>query len=186
MIDIDLLKSAVEGLAEPAALDLHPLTTANFVDRYRSSIPKTQSLAAGEVLGRALADLWRQQCLPPTLNARLKREWNLFLTLEVGYFFPFRHRRQFPGGLAQLGALLLDRDHVALVIADGDGARAQTLLHSEYADFWETLSPYDKKEALALGISTMAARRDAALRRLAKELEKIETQAPAAEVALLV
>ena len=181
MIDIDLLKSAVEGLAEPAALDLHPLTTAKFVDYYRSQHPETQSLAAGEVLGRALADLWRWQCLPSTLNARLKREWNLFLTLEVGYFYSFRHGRQFPGGLAQLGALLLDRNYVALVIADGDGARAQTLLQSEYANFWEMLSPFDKKEALALGISTMAARRDAALRRLAKELEKIETQAPAAE-----
>ena len=153
------------------------------VDHYRSQHPETQSLAAGEVLGRALADLWRRQCLPSTLNARLKREWNLFLTLEVGYFHPFRHGRQFPGGLAQLGALLLDRDHVVLVITDGDEARAQTLRHSEYADFWEMLSPSDKKEALALGISTMAARRDAALRRLAKELEKSETQAPAAEAA---
>jgi hypothetical protein len=134
----------------------------------------------GEILGRALADLWRERCLPPTLRGRLKREWNLFLTLEVGYFYPFRHDRPFPGGLPQLGGLLLDRDHVALVIADGDEVRAQKLLQSDYADLWQMLALLDRKETLALGISTISARRDAALRRLAKELEKLEAQLEAA------
>jgi hypothetical protein len=179
--DLDQLKTAVEGLTAPTTLDDHPLTTAPFVDRYRQQHPEVQNLGTGEVLGRVLAETWRQQCLPPALNARLRREWNLFLTLEVGYFFPFRHRRRFPGGLAQLGAVLLDRDHVALVIADGDERQAQTLQHSDTADFWEMLAPTNKKETLALGISTMAARRDAALRRLAQELKRMETQPPMAE-----
>jgi hypothetical protein len=182
LIDLDQLKAAVEGLADPATLDDHPLTTTRFIDCYRQHHPEVQTLTAGEVLGRVLAETWRQQCLPPTMNARLRREWNLFLTLEVGYFFPFRHRRRLPGGLAQLGALLVDRDHVALVIADGDERRAQTLRHSDYADFWEMLAPTNKKETLALGITTMAARRDTALRRLAQELKRIEDQ-PSAVVA---
>jgi hypothetical protein len=180
MYAIDLLKSAVEGLAEPDTLSDHPLTAAKFVDHYASRHPEAQSLPRGEILGWALADLWRERCLPPTLRGRLKREWNLFLTLEVGYFYPFRHDRPFPGGLPQLGGLLLDRDHVALVIADGDEIRAQTLLQSDYADLWQMLALLDRKEALALGISTISARRDAALRRLAKELEKLETQREAA------
>jgi HEPN domain-containing protein/predicted ATPase len=183
LIDLDQLKTAIEGLADPATLNDHPLTTAPSVDRYRQHHPEVQTLITGEILGRVLAETWRQQCLPPTLNARLRREWNLFLTLEVGYFFPFRHRRRFPGGLAQLGALLLDRDHVALVIADGDERQAQALQHSDYADFWEMLAPTNKKETLALGISTMAARRDVALRRLAQELKRMETQPPTAEAA---
>ena len=184
MIAIDLLKSIVEDLAEPDHLADHPLTTARFVDHYADRHPEAQSLARGKILGRALADLWRQRCLPPALNARMKREWNLFLTLEVGYFYPFRHERPFPGGLPQLGGLLLDRAHVALVIADGDEARAQTLLQGDYADLWETIAPADRKDALALSISTMASRRDAALRRLAKELEKLEMQREALLAAL--
>jgi len=183
LYDLDQLKTVIEALADPATLDDHPLTTAPFVDRYRQHHPDIQNLSVGEVLGRILAETWRQQCLPPTLNARLRREWNLFLALEVGYFFPFRHRRRFPGGLAQLGALLVDRDHVALVIADGDERRAQTLRHNDYADFWEMLAPRNKKETLALGITTMAARRDTALRRLAQELKRIETQPPATDAA---
>jgi hypothetical protein len=180
MIAIDLLKSIVEDLAEPDHLADHPLTTARFVDHYAGRHPEAQSLARGKILGRALADLWRQRCLPPALNARMKRDWNLFLTLEVGYFYPFRHERPFPGGLPQLGGLLLDRAHVALVIADGDEAHAQTLLQGDYADLWETIAPADRKDSLALGISTVASRRDAALRRLAKELEKLEMQLEAA------
>ena len=176
MYAIDLLKSAVEGLAEPDTLSDHPLAAAKFVACYASRHPEFQSQPRGEILGRALAVLWRERCLPLALKGRLKREWNLFLTLEVGYFFPFRHEQPFPGGLPQLGGLLLDRAHVALVIADGDEARAQTLLQSDYADLWETIAPSDRKDSLALGISTVASRRDAALRRVAKELEKLEMQ----------
>jgi len=182
LIDLDQLKTAIEGLADPATLNDHPLTSTCFIDRYRQHHPDVQTLSAGEILGRALAETWRQQCLPPTMNARLRREWNLFLTLEAGYFFPFRHRRRLPSGLAQIGALLVDRDHVALVIADGDERRAHTLRHSDYADFWEMLAPTNKKETLALGITTIAARRDTALRRLAQEMERMETLPAAMKV----
>ncbi len=119
--------------------------------------------------------------MPSALTTRFKRQWNLFLTLEAGYFYPFRKRTRFPGGLAQIGAVLSDRDQVALVIADGDETHARELLQAEYADFWETLVPSSKKEALTLGLSTMASRRDTALRELWKELEHVAATLSEAE-----
>ena len=174
MIDLEALKSALEGLAEPGRLNDHPLTRAGFVNAYRDHHPEAQSLPAGPALGWALADFWRERFVPSALTARFKRHWNLFLTLEVGYFYPFRKQTRFPGGLAQIGAVLSDREQVALVIADGDETHVQELLQAKYADFWEALVPSDKKEALTLGLSTVASRRDTALRELLKELNKVE------------
>ena len=173
-ITVDLLKSSLEGLAQPATLNDHPLANSHFVQDYLSQQPEAQRLTPGRALGHALAEVWGKRFLPPTRAAKLKRQWNTFLVLEVGFFFPFRQGRRLPLGLPQISALLADRDHLALVLADGNEQRAEELLREEAPEFWEMLTPSNKKDALVLGASAVLARRDAALRELAKALGEIE------------
>lgn len=174
-INVELLKSILEGLAQPATLNDHPLANSQFVREYLSQRPVAQPLAIGRALGWALAEVWLKRFLPPTRAAKLKRQWNTFLVLEVGFFFPFRQGRRLPIGLPQISALLADRDHLALVLADGNEQRAEELLREESPDFWEMLTPSNKKDALVLGASAILARRDAALRELVKVLHEIES-----------
>lgn len=174
-INVELLKSILEGLAQPATLNDHPLANSQFVQEYLGQQPEAQRLAPGRALGWALAEVWLKRFLPPTRAAKLKRQWNTFLVLEVGFFFPFRQGRRLPIGLPQISALLADRDHLALVLADGNEQRAEELLSEESTDFWEMLTPSNKKDALVLGSSAILARRDAALRELAKALHEIES-----------
>ena len=174
-INVELLKSILEGLAQPATLNDHPLANSQFVREYLSRRPVAQPLAIGRALGWALAEVWLKRFLPPTRAAKLKRQWNTFLVLEVGFFFPFRQGRRLPIGLPQISALLADREHLALVLADGNEHRAEELLSEESPDFWEMLTPSNKKDALVLGASAILARRDAALRELAKVLHELES-----------
>ena len=127
MLDIETLKAVIEGLAKPAQLDDHPLASAQFVTDYLNHHPDKRTLTPGKCLGWALADLWRIRCQPPRVAPEDWNEWNTFLSLEAGYFYPFRHNAHFPGKLAQIGRALSDQEHVALLIADNDAARASEL-----------------------------------------------------------
>ncbi len=46
-MDLEVLKSMVEGLAEPVRLNDHPLTRAGFVQAYRDHHPEARSLPVG-------------------------------------------------------------------------------------------------------------------------------------------
>lgn len=127
MLDVKTLKSVIEGLSDPAQLNDHPLADAQFVTDYLRRHPEKQNLPKGKCLGWALADVWRTRCRPPRIAPEDWNEWNTFLSLEVGYFYPFRHNTRFPGKPAQIGRALSEKDHVAQVIADNDSARADVL-----------------------------------------------------------
>jgi len=113
-------------------------------------------------LVRELAARWRESIMPHAMNARYKREWNLFLCLEVGFFFPLRRGGPIPANIGQIGVLLSDREHIALVIADGDQRKAASYLTPSYEEFWRSIVPDDE----ALPYTTVNARIDRAVRLL--------------------
>lgn len=174
-IDLETLKSAVEGLAEPSGLEEHPLANSSFVRQYLSRHPAQQALPVGKVLGWSLATYWRDKFLPPKVDKKFQRQWNKFLMLEVGYFYPFRKGSQLPNGLERIGALLADREHLALVMSDGDKPRAEKLLRPEYEGFWEALIP-SKRGTLTFRASTIGSRRDTALKALLRELSALSVE----------
>jgi hypothetical protein len=181
MFTLDILRSLLDNLSDLTELEQHPLTHSALVEAYRRQQPAAGRCTAGQALGRAIAELWHEHFKPARLAPQFRREWNLFLTLELGWFYPFRHGLHFPNGLVQIGALLLDREQVALVIADGDETRARAVQQPETAEFWEALVPSHKKESLAISFSTIASRRDTALRLLQAKLEKSEAAPRSAE-----
>jgi hypothetical protein len=142
MLEVKTLKSAIEGLAAPAKLDDHPLVDAQFVSNYLREHPEKQDLPKGKRLGWALADLWRTRVMPVRMTPEYSQQWETFLSLEVGYFHPFRHHARFPGKTAQIGGALSDKEQVAQVIADNDSARAADLKQKIYDDFWKAILPH--------------------------------------------
>lgn len=147
MLDIETLRSVIEGLAKPAQLDDHPLASAQFVTDYLRKHPDKQPLPPGKRLGWALADRWLTRCRPPRVALEDWNGWNTFLSLEGGYFYPFRHNAQFPGKPAQIGRALSEQEYVAQVIADSDAARVSELRQKKYDGFWEKILP-SKDEAI--------------------------------------
>ena len=93
---------------------------------------------------RDLGALWRARQMPRWFDKSFKREWDLFLVLEVSFFYPHRHTRLWPTSLSQTCMLLSDREHLANVIADGDLGTAASLLHPRYDQFWGSIVPQDE------------------------------------------
>jgi len=116
-----------------------------------------------EVLVCALGARWRAECMPQLLDWHFKREWDLFLVLEVGFFYPYRHRRSPPSNPGQIGVLLADRELIASVIADGDEGKAASYLLPRHDSFWMSIVPMTE----ALPYDTVWARIDRAMMRLA-------------------
>ena len=172
MLDIETLKAVIEGLTKPAQLDDHPLASAQFVTEYLNHHPDKRSLTPGKRLGWALADLWRTRCQPPRVAPEDWNEWNTFLSLEAGYFYPFRHNTHFPGKPAQIGRALSDQEHVALLIADNDPARASELRQKKYDDFWKEVLP---DSDMAIPYSTVRSRLHKALELLLQKLPEEPT-----------
>ncbi len=172
MLDVETLKSAIEGLAKPAQLDDHPLADAPFVTDYLREHPDKQRLPKGKRLGWALADLWRICCRPSRIVPEDWNEWHTFLSLEVGYFFPFRHSDHFPGKPAQIGRVLAEKEHVAQVIADNDPAQADDLMQKRYDAFWKKILPFGDA---ATPYSTVRSRLLKALELLLQKLQEEPT-----------
>ena len=101
------------------------------------------------------------------MDWHFKREWDRFLGLEVGFFFPYRHRYSPPANLGQIGVLLSDREHLAAVIADGDRAQAVSLLHPRHDSFWLSIVPISE----AMPYTTVKSRLERAMAILAVVLE---------------
>jgi hypothetical protein len=141
MLDFADLKFVIEHLARPAELDEHPLADAQFVVDYLQQHPEKRNLSKGRRLGWALADTWRAQVMPSRLALEYSKKWNTFLSLEVGYFYPFRRNVLFPGSFAEIGANLSEPDKVAEVIADGDDHRAEDLQKKSHEAFWLKILP---------------------------------------------
>ena len=91
-----------------------------------------------------LGALWRARQMPRWFDKSFKREWDLFLVLEVSYFYAHRHRRWWPTSLSQTCMLLSDREYLAAVIADGDHRTAATLLLPRYDQFWGSIVPQEE------------------------------------------
>ena len=166
MLDLADLKFVIEHLASPSELDEHPLADAQFVVDYIQQHPEKRSLSKGKCLGWALADLWRTRFQPSHLAPEAARDWNRFLSLEVGYFYPFRHNAFFPSTPAQISRALSDKEDVAQVIADGDSGRAREI-QQKYDDFWKEILP---KKDQVVADQTMRSRRESAMKLLLKKL----------------
>ncbi len=147
MLDIKTLGFVIKGLHKPAQLDDHPLTSAQFVIDFLREHPDKQPLPPGKRLGWALADLWLTCYRPPRIAPEDWNKWNTFLSLEGGYFYPFRHNAPFPGNPAQIGRALSDPEYVAEVIADHDAVQISELRQKKYEDFWQKVLP-PKDEAI--------------------------------------
>ena len=122
--------------------------------------------------------------MPRKMNAQYKKEWDLFLALEVGFFFPFRHgMSSVQANRAQIGVLLADRDHIAWAIADGNQQKAASYLTPKYEEFWRSVVPNDQ----AVPEKTVTSRINRAIRLLASaltaEAEPLLSPIPVAPVA---
>jgi hypothetical protein len=108
------------------------------------SCPAADLPQAGREVICDLGALWRARQMPRWLDRSFKREWDLFLVLEVNYFYPHRHGRWWPTSLSQTCMLLSDREHLANVIADGDISTAATLLLPRNDQFWGSIVPQEE------------------------------------------
>jgi hypothetical protein len=120
---------------------------------------------------QGLASFWRSHYLPQAMNPGFKNDWNIFLALEVGYFYPVRKNKPFPGHPGLIGVLLSDRDHLAVVIADGDSNLAQKYVGNVYGRFWDAIVPQE----CTLPYSTVRSRIERGLALLASAFNQEET-----------
>ena len=128
------------------------------------SCPRTDAELCSHETITELAARWRAEFMPHRMNPRYKRQWDLFLVLEVGFFYPFRkNQSSLPATRAQIGVLLADREHVAMVIADGDERQAASYLTPSHEEFWRSIVPDDE----AVPEKTISGRVNRAVRLLA-------------------
>lgn len=180
MIDYEILKDAIEGLRTPSKLDDHPLLNASFVEQFLQQHPGYEGLAAGRRLGLILADLWRGNFLPGEMTAKLKRQWDRFLVLEAGYFYPFRMKQPLPDGQPQIGWALGIPERIAEIIANGHATKAHELLDDRHNEFWaaicrEPLSADKQSAAEVIAPTTVASRQKIAIQKFAEFLNALET-----------
>lgn len=165
------LKSWLECLPNLAELEQHALThwlhTTDFIQSFLRQHPAQTNAPVGPTVCMALRDFWRSAFMQRNFSPKLKRVWNTFFILEAAYFYPAVITSLFPGSLYEIGALLCSKEHLALLIADGDVALAQKIA-AEYPAFWEAIIPADEIPSL----QTLSARRDAAIEKLVKELNR--------------
>ena len=135
----------------------------------RLDVPlEMQQEDVGSAAIRGLASYWRDNYLPPKMDPAFKTEWNIFLALEVGYFYPFRAGKRLPGNPERIGVLLSDRDYLAMVIAEDDTSNSERYLGSEYDSFWAEIVPSEA----TLPYSTVRTRIERGLELLARDLNK--------------
>ncbi len=165
------LKSWLENLPNPAELEHHTLTQrlhrTEIVQRFLSQYPEQDALPAWHLVCLALREFWRSAFMQRNFSPKLKRVWNTFFILEAAYFYPAAVTSLFPGSLNKLGALLCDQEYLALLAADGDESRAKKIA-SEKSAFWKAIIPDDEVPSP----QTISSRRDAAIEKLAKELNR--------------
>ena len=165
------LKAWLESLSSPAELERQALTQGlyqmDLVQRFLGQHPEQSSATAGRVVSLALRDFWRMAYMQRNFSPRLKRVWNTFFILEIAYFYPATVTALFPSSLNELGAHLCDKDYLARVIADGNVALAQKIA-AENPAFWAAIIPDDEVPSP----QTVSSRRDAAIEKLTKELNR--------------
>jgi hypothetical protein len=181
-IDVATLKDILKSLPTPHELDGHFLAEW-LVSEYGFQRTEQTNLGRGEFLGWALASLWREHFMPEQIAPEFAREWHNFLVLEVGYFYPFRKAKRlkdrlakigFPNSLAQIGALLADEEHLADVIADPYQSRLASPAENLSALLKVLVPNPNDPDKGAVPLTTVAARRDVALKSLAEELTKLQ------------
>jgi hypothetical protein len=163
LLTAEMLRDFLELLKTRTDLDRHPLSIL-LVPVLEAGTEGEQG-GAGQRVAHGLRALWRRQFRPPALNAELQVRWNAFLILEVMYFYPYAKRLRFPKTLKETALLLCDPEHLALIVADGDRKLATRLIQERPA-FWARLIPASMTPAE----QTLHSRRDASLRKLAREL----------------
>lgn len=181
MIDCEILKNAIESLRTPAKLDDHPLLDAPFVQQFLKQHPSYEGLAAGRRLGLVLADLWRENFQPDEMTPKLKRQWDRFLVLEAGYFYPFRMMQPLPDGQPQIGWALGIPERIAEIIANGHATQAHELLEDRHNQFWaaicrEPLSVDKQSAAEVIAPTTVASRQKVAIQKFAEFLNALEEE----------
>ena len=184
MIDYAILKDAIESLRTPAKLDSHPLAEAPFVQQFLKQHPGYEGLAPGRRLGLILADLWRETFFPGDATVKLKRQWDRFLVLEAGYFYPFRMKQPLPDGLPQIGWVLGTHERMAEIIANGHVAKARELLSASHNEFWqaicrEPVKPDKKSDPEVIAPTTVAARQKVAIQKFVEFLNTLELESAA-------
>jgi len=175
MIDYEILKDAIESLRTPAKLDNHPLADAPFVQQFLKQHPGYEGLAPGRRLGLILADLWRENFFPGPISVKLKRQWDRFLVLEAGYFYPFRMKQPLPDAQPQIGWVLGNHQRIAEIIANGHATQARELLGSDNDEFWEVIcrepvKPDKKSDPEVIAPTTVASRQKVAIQKFAELL----------------
>lgn len=181
MIDYEILKDAIEGLRTPSKLDNQPLIDAPFVQQFLKRHPAYEGLAPGRRLGLILADLWREHFYPGEMTAKLKRQWDRFLVLEAGYFYPFRMKQILPEGQPQIGTVLGSPERIAEIVANGHASRASELLDVRHNEFWaaicrEPLSADKQSAAEVIAPTTVASRQKVAIQKFAEFLTTREVE----------
>jgi hypothetical protein len=187
MIDYEILKDAIESLRTPSKLDNHPLANAPFVQQFLKRHPGYEGLTPGRRLGLILADLWRETFYPGDTTVKLKRQWDRFLVLEAGYFYPFRMKQPLPDGLPQIGWVLGTHERMAEIIANGHVAKARELLDARHNEFWEAIcrepvKPDKQSDPEVIAPTTVASRQKAAIQKFAEFLNTIQLEDVAAEI----
>jgi hypothetical protein len=175
-VDWSQLQQIFRALTSPRLLDdvsLELLRTASECLGAPSSGNHAESLAAAV---QSLGSFWRSRHLPPVMDPGFKNEWNIFLALEVGYFYPLRKAKPLPANPGRIGVLLSDRDHLATVLADGDARLAEEYASDKYDRFWRAILPQE----YTLPYWTVRTRIERGLKLLASDLNQGETflQAP--------
>ena len=149
-VDLELLRTASESLGAPSS--------GNHAANLTAAV-------------QSLGHFWRSRHLPPVMDAGFKSEWNIFLALEVGYFYPLRKAKPLPANPGRIGVLLSDQDHLAMVLADGDSRLAEEYASDKYDRFWGAIVPQE----CALPYWTVRTRIERGLKLLASDLNQGET-----------
>jgi len=163
LVTAEMLRDFLELLKMRTDLDRHPLSI--LLAPVLEAGTEGEQGGAGQRVAQGLRALWRRQFKPPALDAELQMRWNAFLILEVMYFYPYAKRLRFPETLKETALLLCDPEHLALIVADGDRKPATRLIQ-EHPAFWARVIPAN----LTPAEQTLHSRRDASLRKLAREL----------------
>jgi hypothetical protein len=168
----DALKSILELIDHPAALDAHPWTRSAFLREFLIQHPELRSVAPGRQLLFALATLFgaTRPSMPPRKGLRLDTRWGEFGLLAARYFAPIVHGTAVPASLRDAWGRI--DDAILLFVygrADGplpaaDVRRYQLVGAEPEAAADSTLSDWHRKglQRLAAVVRDRAARSNSA------------------------
>ena len=99
--DSDSLKTILEQLHVPEALDSHPWASAAFVQDALTQNPDWKEMSPGRQLAYALETLFAstRPGVPPRRGKRLDTSWGEFGLLAALYFAPLKFGATIPGSL---------------------------------------------------------------------------------------